>query len=159
MLPAMPRGARGTTAALVLLVACDPPPPNDAPPPAAAALLADVRAADYRGWESPPEWPARALGRAPHGAASQVFLDPTIARALGTATMEWPEGSTIVCDGFHDEAGDSLAAIQIMRKQSGAWTWAQYAADDTPLVYGRALACTHCHAAGSDFVRTLEFPE
>jgi hypothetical protein len=160
MLAAMPTGTRGSTAALALLLAaCDPPPPEDRPPPAAAALLADVRAADYRSWAHPPDWPARAIGRAPHGAVSDVFLDPTIAQALGTASTAWPDGSTLVCDGFHDEAGESLAAIQIMRKEVGSWTWAQYADDDTPLVYGRALACTHCHAAGADFVRTLELAE
>ena len=57
---------------------------------------------------------------------------------------------------------DVLAAIQVMRKQNGAWTWAQYGADDMPRVYSEgssALACSHCHAAGDDFVRTLELPE
>lgn len=148
-------------AALLLSSACDPPPPDDALPPAAAALLADVRAADHRSWARPPDWPARAIGRAPHGAVSEVFVDPTIAKALarGEAITAWPEGSTLVCEGFHDEAGESLAAIQIMRKENGAWTWGQYAADDTPLVYGRALACSHCHVAGDDYARTLELPE
>jgi hypothetical protein len=163
MLAAMARDlpAMATALALLVLAACDPPAPADELPPDAAALLADVRAADYRGWARPGEWPARALGRAPHGAASDVFLDPTIAAALqrGDPIAAWPEGSTLVCDGFHDEAGESLAAIQIMRKRDGAWTWAQYDADGTPRVYGLSLACSHCHAAGADFVRTLELPE
>jgi hypothetical protein len=165
MLAPMGRGSHACASALAIawLVACDPAAPDDSLSPA-AALLADVRAADYRGWARPPEWPERAAGRAPHGFVSDVFIDPTTVAALerGEPITAWPEGSTLVCDGFADAAGESLVAIQIMRKTSGAWTWAQYAADDTPLVdaAGRSsLACSHCHAAGADFVRTLAFPE
>jgi len=123
--------------AMVVLVACDPAAPADGLPPAAAALLADVRAADYRGWAHPPDWPGPTAGRAPHGAFSEVWIDPTLAAAVDRAgpIAAWPEGSTLVCEGFADAEAESLAAIQIMRKQDGVWTWAQYAADGTPLVY------------------------
>lgn len=157
MLAPMRRGILGAS----LLVACDPAPPNDGAATQAAALLAEVRAADYRTWSRPPELPMRTAGRAPHGGFSDVFLDATVADALARAQpiVAWPEGSTIVCDGWHDEAGDELAAIQIMRRRDGAWWWAQYAADDTPLVWGQSLACAHCHQAGQDFVRSVALPQ
>ena len=162
MLAAMRRRTAGrSTIALVALAACDPAPASDPTAAQAAALLTEVRRADYRSWARPPEWPERTAGRAPHGAFTDVWLDATIVSAIdrGDPLDAWPEGSTVVADGWHDAAGEDLAAIQIMRKQDGAWWWAQYAADDTPLVWGISLACTHCHQAGHDFVRSVELPE
>ncbi|HET6584196.1 MAG TPA: hypothetical protein VFG69_12125 [Nannocystaceae bacterium] len=151
--------AIGLASLLPALAGCDPPPPRDELPPAAAALLAEVRAADYRTWTQPPEFPAHTIGRAPHGFVSDVWLDPTMAAAMtDTGLTAWPEGATLVSDGY-DEAAEAVVAIQIMRKRDGAWTWAQYGADDTPLLYGTSLACSHCHAAGADFVRTVAFAE
>lgn len=142
-----------------VLAGCDPAPPQAGLPPAAAALLADVRAGDYQSWAQPPEFPAHTVGRAPHGFVADVWLDPTMATALQSSGITaWPEGATLVSDGY-DAAAESVVSIQIMRKEHGAWTWAQYAADGTPLVYGASLACTHCHVAGADFVRTVALPE
>lgn len=137
------------------LVGCDPSPSPTQPwAPAARALLEDVEQDDFR------EWTEVAIeGQAPHGAWSIVFTDAKIDAAIeGPAGAEaWPSGSTIVCEG-RDEADGDAVSLQIMTRDAGGWTWAQYDTGGEPLVFGNEAACSHCHAAGDDFVRSFALP-
>ncbi|HWB80552.1 MAG TPA: cytochrome P460 family protein [Nannocystaceae bacterium] len=135
-----------------LVGACDEAEPID-DRREARALLAEVRDAGYEMWLSDA-----IEGDAPHGAWSIIFLDPTMAAALaGPSRDAWPDGATIVCEGRETADGDA-ELVMIMRKQRGAWRWAQYDADDEPQVWGAATGCVHCHAAGQDFTRVVELP-
>jgi hypothetical protein len=119
----------------------------------ARALLAQVREGGYETWVSDA-----IEGDAPHGTWSVIFLDPKMAAALaGPSRDAWPDGATIVCEGRETQDGDA-ELLMIMRKQAGAWRWAQYDADDEPLVWGAATGCVHCHAEGHDFTRAVELP-
>ncbi len=148
----MPR-ACSTLFVIAGLVACDEAAPSHGGDRDARALLADVRARDYPHWTSDTT-----EGDAPHGSHSTVFLDPALEAALAGPSIEaWPDGVTVVCEGRADAEAD-LELLMIMRKQQGAWSWAQYDAEDEPLVAGTAVGCVHCHAAGHDFLRTVKLP-
>jgi hypothetical protein len=119
----------------------------------ARELLELVRTADYPSWTN-----AAIEGDAPHGAWSVVFVDPIMKEAVdGEPRERWPDGATILCEGRERVDGDA-ALTMIMRKQDQAWTWAQLDAEDEPLVFGRAVGCVHCHAAGDDFARSIRLP-
>lgn len=123
----------------------------------ARELLASVRALDYRAWIRPPGWETRTPSKAPHGAAVDIYVNDTVAAALASdAPLDgWPEGSTIVKDGFN---GADLRLIAIMDKQSDGWYWAEYDASGAPTYSGHPATCTNCHASGSDFVRAFPLP-
>jgi hypothetical protein len=139
----------------LLCLACDPAPSPTQPwAPAARALLEDVEQDGFR------EWTEVAIeGAAPHGAWSIIFTDAKVDAAIEgpEGAKMWPSGATIVCEGRDEPDGDAVS-LQIMRRDRDAWTWAQYDADGAPLLYGNETACSHCHAAGDDFVRSLELP-
>jgi len=140
---------------LVLLLGCDPPPgPSEPWAPAARALLEDVEKDEFR------EWTELAIeGKAPHGAWSIIYSDAKVDAAQDGPKMTdaWPSGATIVCEGRDESEGDAVS-LQIMRRDRSGWTWAQYDGDGEPLIYGSEAACSHCHAAGDDFVRSFELP-
>ena len=141
-------------ACLVVLVvaACDEAEPIDEERPA-HALLDDVRAHHYEHWLADAT-----EGSAPHGTWSAIFLNQTMADVLAGPSREaWPDGATIVCEGRATKDGDA-ELVMIMRKRAGAWTWAQYDAELEPLVYGTAVGCVSCHAAGQDFTRAVKLP-
>jgi len=146
---------RGVCLALGLVIGCDPPPPPGDPwDSAARALLREVEDDDYRGWTE------MALeGEAPHGRWSIIYTDARIddAAATGDALAAWPDGARVVCEGRDDPDG-AAHTVQIMRRDRGGWIWAQYDGDGEPLHYGTDSACAHCHAAGDDFLRSIELP-
>jgi hypothetical protein len=123
----------------------------------ALELLAAVRAENYRGWSRPPGWETRVPSNAPHGAAVDLYVNDTVARALesGAPLAVWPEGSTIVKDGWN---GAELRLIAIMDKRSDGWYWAEYDASGEPDYSGHPATCTSCHSSGSDFVRAFRLP-
>lgn len=123
----------------------------------ALQLLARVQAEDYREWSRPPGWEARTPSRAPHGAAVDIYVNDSVVAALGSeASLDaWPEGSTIVKDGWN---GPELRLIAIMDKRSDGWYWAEYDASGAPAYSGRPATCTNCHSSGSDFVRAFPLP-
>lgn len=142
--------------ALVTLVACGDDNENqDAD--GARSLLSQVQAEDYPSWERAPGWPTRTPSSAPHGVEVEIYVNDLLAAVLeeAAALTAWPEGSTIVKDGFR---GGNLALTAIMDKRSDGWYWAEYDADGEPLYSGRPATCTDCHSIGDDFVRAFAFP-
>jgi hypothetical protein len=138
-----------------MVLACDPPAAPTQPwAPAARALLDDVEADDFR------EWTEVAIeGEAPHGAWSIIYTDTIVdaAQESPAGADAWPSGATIVCEGRDESDGDAVS-LQIMRRDRSGWTWAQYDGNSAPLYYGTDTTCSHCHAAGDDFVRSLALP-
>ena len=145
-------------ACAALCTACDPPAgPADPWAPAAVRLRASVEAAPYDAWT------LRVLeAESPHGPWSAIYTDARIdaaeaAPVVDPAREQWPAGATIVAEGRDAEDGD-VVSLQIMRRDRSGWLWAQYDADGEPTLYGTDTACSHCHAAGDDYVRSLDLP-
>lgn len=137
------------------VAACDPAAAQDEPwAPAARALLQQVQDDGYEDWEQ-----IAIEGDAPHGAWSIVHANAALVDAeAGPALDRWPDDVVVVCEG-RDEAEGPTETIQIMTRRGGGWTWAQYGGDGEPWLYGSAAVCSHCHAAGDDFLRTFALPE
>jgi hypothetical protein len=123
----------------------------------ALELLAGVQEQNYREWIRPPGWPTRTRSSAPHGAEVDIYVNDRVVEALGADAplLAWPEGSTIVKDGWN---GPELRLIAIMDKRSDGWYWAEYDASGEPTYSGRPATCTNCHSSGSDFVRAFPLP-
>lgn len=144
-----------TVACAVLARGCDPPQaPVDPWAPAARALLSSVEADGYT------EWSASTIeGASPHGRFSVIYTNPRLDAAVaGPRIVHWPAGATIVAEGRDAEDGAAVS-LQIMQRDEGGWLWAQYDEDDEPILLGTDAACTHCHAAGDDYVRSLALPK
>jgi hypothetical protein len=149
----MPHRARTHLVALALATACEAAGPARGEDDDARALLDEVRRDHYERWSSEV-----IEGSAPHGRWSVVFVDAQLEAARAGPSLEaWPDEVTIVCEG-RDEAEGEAELVMIMRKQDDAWLWAQLEPDGRPLVYGRAVGCVHCHAAGQDFTRAIDLP-
>jgi hypothetical protein len=159
--------------AALLAAACD----GDAAPVSAPdhALLSEVQKQGYHDWARAPGHEARKPTNAPHGRGVEVYTDETMVDALanvdGQGLTEWPEGATIVLEGFAaaklPEGADPVAdrgepeQIAIMQKRSGTWYWEQYQADDLerPRFAGRPDVCVGCHIGTQDFVRGFSLPK
>lgn len=113
---------------------------------AARALLAEVEAADYRGWARVPGWEATRRSDGPHGQTVDIYVNAPLAEALAGrwgSDVRWPVGSAAVKDGFVDGA---LATRSLMRKDDGGWFFALFDRDDRIVAAGRDLHCVDCHA-------------
>jgi hypothetical protein len=145
--------------------------PGGDPEAAPDALLREVQKLDYRGWTRPPKHEMRVATNAPHGRGVEVFVDEAMAAALenadGLGRTQWPEGGTIVLEGYaaatlaEDAAPDEPTQIAIMRKRGGTWRWEQYEAEDLsqPRFAGRPDVCVGCHLGTQDFVRGFSLPK
>ncbi len=165
------RSARVLLAAVVLAAACDDEVPGGDPEATPDALLREVQKLDYRGWTRPPKHEMRIATNAPHGRGVEVFVDEAMAEALanadGLGRTQWPEGGTIVLEGYaaatlaEDAAPDEPTQIAIMRKRGGTWRWEQYEAEDLsqPRFAGRPDVCVGCHLGTQDFVRGFSLPK
>jgi hypothetical protein len=139
--------------ALSSLVACG----DNQDDTGARALLARVRADQYRTWDRAPGFEQRKTSTAPHGNAVDIYVNDVVAEvlALGEHDGAWPEGATIVKDGFD---GSALELTAIMQKRKDGWYWAEYDADGDPDYSGHPDICLDCHKSGSDFVRAFRLP-
>lgn len=120
----------------------------------ARQLLSRVRTEGYRGWQRAPGWESRRPSRAPHGDSVDIYVNDRVSETLASdeSIGAWPEGSTIVKDGFD---GSELELIAIMDKRNDGWYWAEYDGDGDPIYSGHPETCTDCHASGSDFVKAF----
>lgn len=148
--------------ALLLLPGCD----DGAPPPLPDnELLVEVQNAKYREWARAPGKDGRAASLAPHGGFVEVFNNEVVVQALanedGLGLTSWPDGSTIVLEGYVDPETADLAQIAIMQKRHGTWHWEQYQADqlERPRFSGRPDVCLGCHDTGQDFTRSFALPK
>lgn len=153
-------------AALVLFAAvaaaCDseeaqPLPDND--------LLVAVQQAKYREWQRGPGTDERKPTLAPHAGAVEIFVNDVVVKARanedGLGRTEWPEGSTVVLEGYSNVETAELAQLAIMQKRHGVWRWEQYQAEDLerPRFAGRPGVCLGCHNTGQDFTRSFSLPK
>lgn len=143
-----------TGVAVLWVTACDPATLAEDPwAPAARTLLERVQSDRYE------EWSELAIeGDAPHGHWSIVFANDVLVDAeAGDVLERWPDDTVVVCEG-RDEAEGPATTIQIMTRDGGGWTWAQYDGEGEPLLFGSEPACSHCHAAGDDYLRSFSLP-
>lgn len=153
---------RGLTTLVLLAVGCDEVAPADKPD---NELLVEVQEAKYREWARAPGKDGRATSLAPHGGFVEVFNNEVVVEALadadGLGLTAWPEGSTIVLEGYTDPETADLAQISVMQKRHGVWYWEQYQADqlDRPRFRGRPDVCLGCHDTGQDFTRSFALPK
>jgi hypothetical protein len=131
------------------------PSPTAAPSVTPAAPTVSwqwVRTKEYRDWERAPGWSARRETGSPHSVAKEIFVDPAIAATVGSGATRYPEGATIVKDGY-DEGGD-LAIVAVMQRLAGdGWSFAEYRADGSVVVEGEdPPLCTRCHKGDQDGV-------
>ena len=121
-------------------------------PAAPAVSWQWVRAGEYRDWERAPGWNDRRETGSPHSVAKEIFVDPAIAATVGSGATRFPEGATIVKDGY-DEGGD-LAIVAVMQRLAGdGWFFAEYRADGSVIVEDEdPPLCTRCHKGDRDGV-------
>ena len=158
------------TAALILLVAMPACDSGEAPAEPDNELLVAVQKAKYAEWARAPGKEEREPTLAPHSGAVEVFINDVVERAIanedGLGLTQWPEGSTIVLEGYAAatlEEGappDEPVQIAIMQKHGGTWRWEQYQAEDlgAPRFAGRPDVCVGCHVGAQDFVRGFSLP-
>lgn len=124
----------------------------------AEQLLASL-ADDYRGFARAPGWQTpRTAGTSPHhGAFLDIYVNDVLAQAsAGGGAAPWPDGSTIVKDGWSDADGTMLKQIAILEKDGAAWFGAEYDADGNVLEAGTHFEeCNGCHDEGSDYLLAL----
>lgn len=123
----------------------------------ARRLLASVRADGYRNWERAPGWPSRRPTSAPHSESVDIYVNDVIGQALAAAAPleRWPEGSTIVKDGWD---GSELEIIAVMQKRSDGWYFAEFDGEGDPNYSGHPKTCTNCHEGGNDSVQSFPLP-
>lgn len=132
------------------------PLPEDSPPIDASALRTWLEAGSYAGW------PAEAAihdSAGPHFGGVRTFLNPALSDSLAAGAAEHPRGAAAVKELFGD--GQTVLGWSVMVKFQDAsadgdgWYWFErYEGKD--LADGAGVgACTGCHAAGADYVRTL----
>jgi hypothetical protein len=149
------RGALGVLAAAALSalsLGCG----DDQDPAGAQELWDRVHAENYRSWQRAPGFEARRDSSAPHGGASEIFLNPIMADAVAAGATTWPVGSLIVKDGYEGlESDASHDLVAAMEKREAGWYWAEWDSDSSgeALYSGNPSICTGCHESGKDFVR------
>lgn len=166
------RNTRVLLAVVVLAAACDDEAiPAGDPSAAPDALLQEVQKRGYRDWTRAPKHEMRVATNAPHGRGVEVFVDEVMAEALansdGLGRTQWPEGGTIVLEGYAEAmlaegaAADTPVQLAIMQKHGGTWHWEQYQAEDLtqPRFEGRPDVCVGCHVGTQDFVRGFSLPK
>lgn len=128
-------------------------------------LLLAVQKAKYREWDRGPGKDERTPTLSPHSGAVEVFINDVVVEALanadGLGLKAWPEGSTVVLEGYGDVETTELAQLAIMQKHHGVWRWEQYQGDELerPRFKGRPDVCLGCHDTGQDFTRSFSLPK
>lgn len=143
----------------VLAAACGQ---ND-DPAAAKDLFNRVSTSNYRTtWKRAPEFPYRKPSFTDHSDAVEIFVDPTMSKALAgpDPITQWPVGAIIVKESY---ANNTLNAFAMMEKKpDGSWFWAEYNADGKALYSGKPDVCVDCHdnrKGYSDWVYAIELPK
>lgn len=129
---------------------------DDQDPSGAKELWDRVHAENYRSWQRAPGFETRKDSNAPHGGASEIFLNATMADAVAAGSTTWPVGSLIVKDGYGGlEADATLELVAAMEKRESGWYWAEWDGDSggEATYSGVPSICTGCHETGRDFVR------
>lgn len=129
---------------------------DDQDPEGAQELWNRVHAEKYQSWQRAPGFEMRRDSSAPHGGASEIFLNPTMADAVASGATTWPVGSLIVKDGYAGVESDaSHVLVAAMEKRETGWYWAEWDADSggEAMYSGNPSICTGCHESGRDFVR------
>jgi hypothetical protein len=111
-----------------------------------------IRTREYREWESPPGWRQRRTTTSPHGEAKVIYVDPSVAGAIGSGATRFPAGATIVKEGY--DSGGKLAIVAVMQRlpRSG-WLFAEYRSDGEIIEEAEnPPLCTQCHTGGQDGV-------
>lgn len=136
----------------VLLVGC-----SNQDEGGAEALWDQIQADEYRTWARPPGYESRAASSTVHGDEVEIFINDAVADALaaGAALGAWPDGSTIVKDGFQ---GGSNHIVVAMDKREGEWFFAEWHPDGEVVYSGSPRACTRCHGADGDGVLAFSLP-
>ena len=156
------RAAMIVLAATMAGAACDQEAPPELPD---NDLLLAVQKAKYDEWARAPGRDERKATLAPHSWAVDIFVNDVVEEALankdGLGLLKWPEGSTIVLEGYADLETTELAQVAIMQKHHGVWRWEQYQAEDLerPRFKGRPDVCLGCHNTGQDFTRSFSLPD
>ena len=151
-------GARGGLGAALLfgLAAIGLGCGDDQDPVGAQELWERVHAENYRSWQRAPGFEVRRDSSAPHGGASEIFLNPTMADAVAAGATTFPVGSLIVKDGYGGLESDAThKLVAAMEKREAGWYWAEWDSGSTgeAIYSGSPSICTGCHESGRDFVR------
>lgn len=116
----------------------------------------------FRAWKRAPGYPNRRPSFTAHSDEVEIFVNDVMAATLEdhapAPVTEWPVGSVIVKEGFHDGRRSFVAA---MAKRTDGWFWAEYEDDGEVLYSGRPGVCVDCHDARksySDWVYAFELP-
>ncbi len=102
---------------------------------------------------------------APHAGNVEIFINDVVVKALankdGLGLELWPEGATVVLEGYADLDATEPAQLAISTKRHGVWYWEQYQAEDLerPRFAGRPDVCVGCHDTGQDFTRSVSLPK
>ena len=144
-------------AALVLAGSSSACRQND-DPAGADSLHAEVVADGYRSWMRAPGYEKRVPANSPHSDQVDIFVNDVVESALADTAhpTAWPDGATIVKDGYTQDG--KLELTSILQKRGTVWYWAEYDAKGKPLYSGAPAICLDCHKAGSDFVRAFSLP-
>lgn len=129
---------------------------DDQDPAGAQELWDRVHAENYRTWQRAPGFEARRDSNAPHGGASEIFLNPTMAEAVAAGVTTFPVGALIVKDGYDGLESDAThKLVAAMEKREAGWYWAEWDSDSggEATYSGSPSICTGCHESGKDFVR------
>ncbi len=120
-------------------------------PTTARELLAWLQAGNYLSWtaESAPHASA-----GPHGGKVRTFLNDTVLDSLSAGNASHPAGSALVKELYF--GGDTVAlwavSVKVQDDSAGGRGW--YWWEGVGLAGLGQPACTGCHAAGRDYVRT-----
>ncbi len=127
-------------------------------PAGADAFWSAIHAAKYESFAHAPGYATRQPTSAPHGDEVVIYVNDTLASALGGGKplTAWPEGSLIVKDGYE---GDEVTVVAAMEKRPDGWYWAEWSADGTAKYSGKPGICTGCHESGGDLVRAFPLPK
>jgi hypothetical protein len=143
----------------VVLAACT----QDDDPEGARALWDKINTAPgFQTWQRAPGFASRKPSFTAHSDDVEIFVNDKISTALATRGSrpidEWPEGSTIVKEGF---SGDTRKIVAVMEKRADGWFWAEYNGKGDSLYSGRPSVCIDCHDNRkdySDWVYAFELP-
>lgn len=132
---------------------------DDQDPEGAKELWDRIHEESYRTWKRAPGYETRRDSSAPHGGASEIFVNGVVDAAIqGQPLSAWPLKSLIVKDGY---SGDEHVLVAVMEKRESGWYWAEWDADSegSATYSGNPAICTDCHQSGSDFVRAFSLPK
>jgi hypothetical protein len=119
---------------------------------------------DYRTtYARAPGWPdpRQPSPGGPHGDFVDIYVNDVIEDALaaGEPLDAWPEGSSVVKDGWDSASGGELKYLAFMERRDEGWFWAEYRGNGRVVAAGLDdRRCAECHAAGADSVHAFDLP-